>query len=138
MRLSRSHLARSLLLAVVALGAAACGPGAGSAGPVAGSGDPSGGAIKVVTTTTVFADIVQNVGGSRVSATSIVPPGVGPEDYEPKPEDARKLADAQLIVSNGVGLDDFLERGERAGLGNSDRDLHAGTAVASRRATSCA
>jgi ABC-type Zn uptake system ZnuABC Zn-binding protein ZnuA len=67
-------------------------------------------ALKVVTTTTVFADIVQNVGGSRVSTTSIVPPGVGPEDYEPKPDDAKKLTDAALIVSNGVGLDNFLDR----------------------------
>jgi zinc/manganese transport system substrate-binding protein/manganese/iron transport system substrate-binding protein len=64
----------------------------------------------VVTTTTVFADIVQHVGGDRVSVTSIIPSGVGPEDFEPKPDDARKLADAQLVVSNGVGLDDFLDR----------------------------
>ena len=69
---------------------------------------PGPDAVKVVTTTTVFADIVQNVGGSRVAASSIIPPGVGPEDYEPKPDDAKKLADADLIVSNGVGLDDFL------------------------------
>ncbi|MEP6468618.1 MAG: metal ABC transporter substrate-binding protein [Chloroflexota bacterium] len=61
-------------------------------------------------TTTVFADIVENVGGSRVAVTSIIPSGVGPEDYEPKPDDARKLADAQLVVSNGVGLDNFLDR----------------------------
>ena len=77
-------------------------------GPTAS--DAPGSAVKVVATTTVFADIVQNVGGSRVSVSSIVPPGVGPEDYEPKPDDARKLGDADLIVSNGVGLDDFLDR----------------------------
>jgi zinc/manganese transport system substrate-binding protein/manganese/iron transport system substrate-binding protein len=111
MRLSRSRAARTALVVIVALVFAACGPGAGSAGPVAGSGGPSSGTkLNVVTTTTVFADIVQNVGGSRVSVTSIIPPGVGPEDYEAKPEDARKLAGAQLIVSNGVGLDDFLDR----------------------------
>jgi ABC-type Zn uptake system ZnuABC Zn-binding protein ZnuA len=110
MRLSRSRAVGATLLVSVALVIAACGPGAGSAGPAAPSGDPSGGTLNVVTTTTVFADIVQNVGGSRVSVTSIIPPGVGPEDYEPKPEDARKLAGAQLIVSNGVGLDDFLDR----------------------------
>jgi len=63
-----------------------------------------------VATTTVFADIVGNVGGDRVSVASIIPPGVGPEDYEAKPDDAKKLTDAQLIVSNGVGLDDFLDR----------------------------
>jgi zinc/manganese transport system substrate-binding protein/manganese/iron transport system substrate-binding protein len=67
-------------------------------------------AIRVVTTTTVFADIAKNVGGSRTNVRSIIPPGVGPEDYEPKPADAKALADAQLIVSNGVGLDDFLDR----------------------------
>jgi ABC-type Zn uptake system ZnuABC Zn-binding protein ZnuA len=70
----------------------------------------SGDGLRVVTTTTVFADIVQNVGGDRTAVTSIIPAGVGPEDYEPKPDDARLLADAQLIVSNGVGLDDFLDR----------------------------
>jgi len=68
------------------------------------------GGLKVVATTTVFADIVASVGGDRVGVDSIVPAGVGPEDYEPKPEDARKLADAGLIVKNGVGLDDFLDR----------------------------
>jgi len=71
---------------------------------------PASGGLKVVATTTVFADIVASVGGDRVAVDSIVPAGVGPEDYEPKPEDARKLADAGLIVKNGVGLDDFLDR----------------------------
>lgn len=68
------------------------------------------GTLPVVTTTTVFADIVRNIGGDRVSVRSIIPAGVGPEDYEPKPDDARLLAGARLIVKNGVGLDDFLDR----------------------------
>ena len=67
-------------------------------------------ALSVVATTTVFADIVHNVGGERVTVSSIIPAGVGPEDYEPKPNDAKKLAGADLIVSNGVGLDDFLDK----------------------------
>jgi ABC-type Zn uptake system ZnuABC Zn-binding protein ZnuA len=110
MRLSRS-LGTALSLAIFL---AACGSGGNpsattSTGPATA---PSSGAnaLKVVSTTTVFADIVQNVGGSRVSASSIIPPGVGPEDYEPKPDDAKKLTDAALIVSNGVGLDNFLDR----------------------------
>lgn len=101
-RLSRILVRPASLLAAVLVLAACSAP--------AGSASASGGAaLKVVTTTTVFADIVQNVGGDRVSASSIIPPGVGPEDYEPKPDDARRIADAQLIVSNGVGLDDFLD-----------------------------
>jgi zinc/manganese transport system substrate-binding protein/manganese/iron transport system substrate-binding protein len=99
-----------LLASVVVVGLVA-GCSLGSDAPRAsGTSSADGAALKVVATTTVFADIVQNVGGSRVVTTSIVPAGVGPEDFEPRPDDARKLADAALIVSNGVGLDDFLDR----------------------------
>jgi ABC-type Zn uptake system ZnuABC Zn-binding protein ZnuA len=92
------HLGALLLLAGL-LGACAS----------AGSPAPTTGGLKVVATTTVFADIVRNVGGDRVTVDSIIPAGAGPEDYEPKPDDVRRLADADLIVSNGVGLDDFLD-----------------------------
>ena len=110
-RLSRIRAGRGLLVSVVVFAMTACGTSAGSLNPgasspaVAAGDDP----LQVVTTTTVFADIVQTIGGSRVSASSIIPPGVGPEDYEPKPDDAKKLANARLIVSNGVGLDNFLD-----------------------------
>jgi ABC-type Zn uptake system ZnuABC Zn-binding protein ZnuA len=107
------------LLLALGLVLAACGSGGGSPAP-AGSGlavTPGPGAIRVVTTTTVFADIVRAVGGSRADVSSIIPPGVGPEDYEPKPDDAKRLADAQLIVSNGVGLDNFLDRLLESGSG---------------------
>jgi zinc/manganese transport system substrate-binding protein/manganese/iron transport system substrate-binding protein len=87
---------------------------------------PDADALRVVTTTTVFADIVAAVGGSRTNVHSIIPPGVGPEDYEPKPDDARSLADAQLIVSNGVGLDDFLNRLLSSGSGGSTPRLVLG------------
>jgi len=99
-----------MALLIVALLVACSGrPGSsGEANPSTTAADPT--ALKVVATTTVFADIVANVGGSRVSVSSIIPPGVGPEDYEPKPDDAKKLAEASLVVSNGVGLDDFLDR----------------------------
>ncbi|MBA3688276.1 MAG: zinc ABC transporter substrate-binding protein [Chloroflexi bacterium] len=99
---------------------------------VACSGRPSSSpssALRVVTTTTVFADIVQKVGGSRVVATSIIPPGVGPEDYEPKPDDAVKLADAQLVVSNGVGLDNFLDHLLASGTGGETQRLVLGDGI---------
>ena len=101
---------------------AACGAkgpaGPGDSGGVSPSGDS---ALTVVATTTVFADIVRQVGSDRVSVSSIIPPGAGPEDYEPKPLDARKLAGADLIVSNGLGLDDFLDKlVEAAGEGSAN------------------
>lgn len=77
---------------------------------------------RIVATTTVLADIIRNIGGDRVSVDSIIPPGVGPEDYEPKPEDVKKLVDASLVVSNGAGLDDFLDKLiEAAGEGSVTR-----------------
>lgn len=107
----------SLNILALALGAAVI---AGCSTGTAGSAEPSG--LHVVATTTVFADLVQNVAGERATVTSIIPAGAGPEDYEPKPDDARSLAGADLIVSNGVGLDDFLdELIAAAGEGDASR-----------------
>lgn len=119
-----------LALVAAVLVVAACRTG-GSPGP-AGSGPavtPGPGAIRVVTTTTVFADIVRSVGGARTDVRSIIPPGVGPEDYEPKPDDAKRLADAQLIVSNGVGLDNFLDRLLASGGGGTTPRLVLGEGI---------
>jgi len=100
----------ALALAVLVLSVAACGPAGISAGNGSAPSGTSSGPLRVVATTTVFADIVKQIGGDHVVVTSIVPAGAGPEDFEPGPDDARRLAEAQLIVSNGVGLDDFLDR----------------------------
>jgi ABC-type Zn uptake system ZnuABC Zn-binding protein ZnuA len=100
-RLGITTVGLVVLALVAAVALAACTPG---------SAAPSAKTIRVVTTTTVFADIIRNVGGGLVTVDSIVPPGVGPEDYEPKPDDARDLVGAGLIVSNGAGLDDFLDK----------------------------
>ena len=121
--LPRFSLIRAVMaLLAAALVATAC--GSSSASPSA-----SARAMKVVATTTVFADIVRNVGGDRVSVTSIIPAGAGPEDYEPKPDDARKLADADLVVSNGVGLDDFLDRLSAAAGGAGKPKLVLGDGI---------
>ncbi len=102
-RLGLSPVPLALFASLVVV--AGCGPSGGA------STSPSAGTrLSVVATTTVFADIVRNVGGDRVSVASIIPAGAGPEDYEPKPDDAKKLVGADLIVSNGVGLDDFLDK----------------------------
>ena len=103
LRLDISHARRRapvvLLASVLAVMACAPGPAASGAGDT----------LQVVATTTVFADMVANIAGDRASVRSIIPSGVGPEDYEPKPDDARALDGADLIVSNGLGLDDFLD-----------------------------
>ena len=132
MRLSRNLVATVTFAAAIAFATAGCKPST-TPGPAASGGSavatPAPDALKVVTTTTVFADIVQTIGGSRVATGSIIPPGVGPEDYEPKPDDARKLSDAQLIVSNGVGLDDFLQKLLASGTGGKTPQLVLGDGI---------
>jgi zinc/manganese transport system substrate-binding protein/manganese/iron transport system substrate-binding protein len=132
MRLSRNIVVTAAVAAAISFAIAACKPSptpvpAASGGT--GVATPAANALKVVTTTTVFADIVQNIGGSGVAVSSIIPPGVGPEDYEPKPDDARKLSDAQLIVSNGVGLDDFLQKLLASGTGGKTPQLVLGDGI---------
>ena len=100
MRLSR---AIALVLAAATL-LAGC-AGASTAG--AGGSD---GKLTVVTTTTVFADMVSNVGGDLVSVTSIVPKNADVHTFEPRPADVRTVASAKLLVMNGLGLDDWLQK----------------------------
>jgi len=104
---SRLGLSRTVLIMASTMFLIA---GCGSSGDTGATpSDAPDGALRIVATTTVFADMIRNVAGDRVVVDSIIPAGAGPEDYEPKPDDARRLADADLIVSNGVGLDDFLD-----------------------------
>jgi ABC-type Zn uptake system ZnuABC Zn-binding protein ZnuA len=65
-------------------------------------------ALHVVATTTVFADLVSQVGGDRVSVRSLVPPGGEPHTFDPRPSDVTAFADADLVVLNGLGLDDWV------------------------------
>lgn len=64
--------------------------------------------LNVVATTTIIADIAQNVGGDRVAVTSIVPPDTDIHAFLPDPRDIAAISDADLILVNGLGLEGFL------------------------------
>jgi zinc/manganese transport system substrate-binding protein/manganese/iron transport system substrate-binding protein len=63
----------------------------------------------VVATTTQVADFSRNVGGDRIALTQILKPNVDPHDYETSPADVQAIADADVVVKNGVGLEKFLD-----------------------------
>jgi zinc/manganese transport system substrate-binding protein/manganese/iron transport system substrate-binding protein len=66
---------------------------------------------RVVASTSVFADMVKQVGGDRLgSVRSIVPAGVDVEDYEPTPDDLQAVAQANLLVMNGLSLDRWVPK----------------------------
>jgi zinc/manganese transport system substrate-binding protein len=66
--------------------------------------------VNVVATFSILADFVRNVGGDRVEVTALVGPGADVHVYTPSPSDAKKIADARLMVVNGLGLEGWLPR----------------------------
>jgi len=64
------------------------------------------GPMRIVTGTAIAQDLVRQVGGDRVDAFSVVPPGADPHTYQPTPRDVQALQGARLAFWNGLGLDD--------------------------------
>lgn len=66
--------------------------------------------IKVVASFSILGDLVRNVGGDRVSVTTLVGPDGDAHVYAPSPQDAKTIADAKLLVVNGLGFEGWLPR----------------------------
>ena len=66
--------------------------------------------LKVVTTFTVIADIAQNVAGEAATVESITRPDAEIHNYQPTPGDILKAQDADLILWNGLNLEQWFER----------------------------
>jgi zinc/manganese transport system substrate-binding protein len=66
--------------------------------------------IKVVATFSILGDLVSEVGGERVELSTLVGPDTDAHTYQPRPTDARTLAAAQAMVSNGLGYEGWIDR----------------------------
>ncbi|MGM0534913.1 MAG: metal ABC transporter solute-binding protein, Zn/Mn family [Pseudomonadota bacterium] len=66
--------------------------------------------LQVVTSFSILADMVENVGGEHVAVTSLVGPDSDAHVYSPRPTDARALAEADLVVFNGLQFEGWMER----------------------------
>jgi len=111
---------RRRALVLLALGAgllAGCGPGAETAtkaspapsAPAAAAPAPEP-RLAVVATFTILADMVSNVGGDRVAVVSIVGPDSDAHQFSPAPGDAKAIASAQLVFTNGLGFEGWLDK----------------------------
>jgi ABC-type Zn uptake system ZnuABC Zn-binding protein ZnuA len=87
-----------LLAAASGLLAASC-----SSSP-SNPGDP--GLLNVVTTVSPITNIVQNIGGDKVSITGVVPEGVNSHTFEPAPSDAGAFEQADIVFMNGLHLEE--------------------------------
>jgi zinc/manganese transport system substrate-binding protein len=66
--------------------------------------------FKVVASFSILGDFVKNVGGDRVDVTTLVGANGDVHVYTPAPADAKKIADAKLVIVNGLGLEGWLPR----------------------------
>lgn len=89
------------LVALLLLALASFAPSPAAARPV-----PLG----VVATTTFIAEYARTVGGGRVSVVSILPPNADPHTYEPVPGDVAKIAQADVVLVHGLGLDRWMDK----------------------------
>ncbi len=84
---------------------------AGCSGSPAGSSSSDDGRVRVVASTDVWGDVVQQIGGDDVQVDSLITdPDRDPHEYQADPRDQLAVARAQVVVVNGGGYDDFLER----------------------------
>ncbi|HWU32716.1 MAG TPA: zinc ABC transporter substrate-binding protein, partial [Marmoricola sp.] len=104
MNRSRRFLA---LLAALVLTLSGCGFGS--------DGKDAGGRIIAVGAENQYADVIAQVGGKYVDASSILSnPNTDPHSFEASPSIARKIASAGLVVQNGFGYDEFINQLEQA------------------------
>jgi len=64
------------------------------------------GLLNVATTVAPISSIVRNIGGDRINLRGIVPDGTNSHTFEPAPSDAKILSSADVLIANGLDLED--------------------------------
>ncbi|MFI5342532.1 MAG: metal ABC transporter substrate-binding protein [Candidatus Methylomirabilales bacterium] len=65
--------------------------------------------LTVITTLTVLADLIQQVGGDTLQVKSLVPPGGEVHTYQPTPDDIKSVARAKIVFYNGAHLEEWID-----------------------------
>jgi zinc/manganese transport system substrate-binding protein len=70
--------------------------------------------VNAVASFSILGDMVKQVGGDRVDVITLVGPDGDAHVYEPTPADAKNLASAQILFTNGLGFEGWMERLEKS------------------------
>ncbi|MFE0674052.1 metal ABC transporter solute-binding protein, Zn/Mn family [Streptomyces sp. NPDC058867] len=110
-----------------------CGDSSSDSGKNA-DGTASASVITVVASTDVYGDIARQIGGDSVDVTSIISdPDQDPHSYEANTQNQLALSKARVVIENGGGYDDFVDRMLKTG-GNSSAELINAVEVSGRTA----
>lgn len=66
--------------------------------------------LKVLTTIPPLYSFTRNITGELADVDNLLPSGVGPHEYSFSPADIKKIAEADIIIKNGVNLEDWLDK----------------------------
>lgn len=86
--------------------------------------------LTVASLSTITTDLAKNIGGNHVKVEAIIKAGIDPHEFEPTPRDVRIVADADLVLFTGKGIEGYLTKLEEA-TGGSSRFLDVGTSIPS-------
>jgi zinc/manganese transport system substrate-binding protein len=102
-----------VVVSAIAVSLGSCASNAPSTGSESTQSDTSPVAttdeLQVVTTFLPITQFTKAVAGDRAEVTQLLPTNVGPHDFQARPEDAQKLAKADVLVQNGLEMEEFLE-----------------------------
>lgn len=105
----------SLLVAAAVLALAACAP------PT-----PDDGELRIVASTNVYGDLAATIAGPDAIVTSVIDdPSADPHGFEANPRVQLALAEADLVIANGGGYDDFVDEMLKASGNTTAVVLHA-------------
>ena len=82
--------------------------------------------ISVASLSTITTDLAKNIGGNHVKVVAVIKSGIDPHEFEPTPGDVRKVADANLVLFTGKGIEGYLTKLEEAAGGGSSKFLNVG------------
>ena len=71
-----------------------------------GTSDPGAGGIEIVVTTSILGDLVSNVAGADATVEVLMPLGADPHSFSPSSQQVAAMDDADLVVMNGLGLEE--------------------------------
>jgi zinc transport system substrate-binding protein len=102
------------MVSAMAVGLGSCAANAPNSGttvesPQAQASPEATAELQVVTTFLPITQFTKAVAGDRAEVTQLLPTNVGPHDYQAKPDDAQKLAQADVLVKNGLEMETFLD-----------------------------
>lgn len=82
--------------------------------------------LPVSATTSIIADLVKSVGGTRVAVNTIVPAGTDAHTFQPSTGVIRSLSKSRVLFANGAGLEPWLPQLQKSAPGVPVRALTAG------------